>query len=564
MIRHRAAAPSPSRCPEMPRGGFGLVTLLTALIAVGSARAQAPSGPCRLIFENTDSTRFHSIKDTSGAYTTYIGAGVIAHCPLQNLTLISDSAEYYGGQHLMYMINHVHYIEPRADVHADRGTYYEIDARLIADGHVDAKLPSGTTMVGPHADYLRALPGVRAQAQLTAIGRPHMNLVQRDSTGTPSEPVGVDANTIVSLNDSLVFASGKVDIDRSDVDAHGDSAYMDQGIEFMRLMREPWIHGKRNRPFTLRGFVIDLYSHLHQLQRVKSYANADAVSQELHLISDTIDLRMVEGKLIRSYAWGPHRAHAITTDRDDLADSIDAMLPGQVLRQVRSIRKAFAQSTPDTLKIKSKEKDWMRGDTIIAYFDSTQVDSAKRTQGDSAKRPAPPRAHPGSTPGDTTPGDSTQEQAQPDVRTVVGIVQAQAFYQMPPKDKCADRPALNYTRGHKITINLEHKDVHTVYVVDSAQGVYLEPIMDDTLAPTDSVVGKNGRKTAKPRPKPKHKAACVDSTAKDSTGAKRDSTGVAPAPTISAPSKPPPSPAPGEPIDVDSVPAAPPPQRPKP
>jgi hypothetical protein len=419
------------------------------------------------------------------------------------------------------MINRVHYIEPRADVHADRGQYYEVDARLIADGHVDAKLPSGTTMLGPHADYLRALAGVRDQAQLTATGRPHMNLVQRDSNGVPSEPVGVDANTIVSLNDSLVFATGKVDIDRSDVDAHGDSAYMDQGIEFMRLMREPLIHGKRHRPFTLRGVVIDLYSHLHQLRRVKSYAEADAVSQELHLVSDTIDLRLDEGKLNRAYAWGPKRAHAVTTDRDDLADSIDAMLPGQVLRQVRSIRKAFAQSIPDTVKIKSKEKDWMRGDTIYAYFDSTQTDSMRRA--DSLRRRT--AAHPGSG-----PGDSTEDQPQPDVKTVVGIVEAQAFYQMPPKDRCADRPALNYTRGHRITINLEQKAVKTVFVVDSAQGVYLEPIMDDTLAPSDSVVGKNGKRTAKPRPKPKHQKTCVDST-----GAKRDSTGAAPIGTPAAP-----------------------------
>jgi hypothetical protein len=446
----------------------------------------------------------------------------------------------------MYMINHVHYIEPRADVHADRGTYYEIDARLIADGNVHAVLPSGTTMNGPHADYLRALPGVRSQAQLTAIGRPHMNLVQRDSNGVPSEPVGVDANTIVSLNDSLVFASGKVDIDRSDLDAHGDSAYMDQGIEFMRLMYQPYIHGKKHRPFTLHGVVIDLYSHLHELKRVKSYAEADAVSQELHLVSDTIDLRMIQGKLIRAYAWGPKRAHAITTDRDDLADSIDAMLPGQVLRQVRSIRKAYAQSTPDTAQIKNaKEKDWMKGDTIIAYFDSTKVDSAPR-----------PVAHPGST-----PGDSTEDQPQPDVKTVVGIVEAQSFYQMKPKDRCADRPALNYTRGHKITINLEKKEVQTVFVVDSAQGVYLEPVMDDSLAPTDSVVGRNGKKTAKPRPKPKHQKskACADSlkadslkadsAKRDSTAVKRDSSGTAGAPT---PPPGTPAPPPSQPMEIDS------------
>ena len=466
---------------------------------------------------------------------------------MQNLTLISDSAEYYGGQHLMYMINHVHYIEPRADVHADRGTYYEVDARLIAgmarrrqasEWHDNDWPPRRLPARVARRTRPGAVDGHRPAAHEPRPARLY---------GQPSEPVGVDANTIVSLNDSLVFASGKVDIDRSDVDAHGDSAYMDQGIEFMRLMEQPWIHGKKHRPFTLRGYVIDLYSHLRQLERVKSYAEADAISQELHLISDTIDLRLADGKLNRAYAWGPKRAHAITTDRDDLADSIDAMLPGQVLRQVRSIRKAYAQSTPDTVKFKSKEKDWMRGDTIIAYFDSTQADSAKH-----APRPV---ARPGSTPGDSRPGSGAAR------RTVRSWASSgPGLLSMPPKDKCADRPALNYTRGHKITINMEHKEVHTVFVVDSAQGVYLEPVMDDTLAPSDSVMGKNGRKVAKKAPKPKHKSGCVDST-----GVKKDSTAAtSPAPTISAPSKSSPNPAPGEPIDVDSLPIAPPPPRGKP
>jgi len=481
-------------------GARGVAALLVALAAAAltgrAVGAQAPSGPCQLIFENTPNTRLVSVKLPSGRYNSYIGGGVISHCPTQNLTLISDSAEYYGDQRLLYMIDHVHYIEPRADVHADRGTYYELDARLIADGHVDAKLPSGTTMTGPHADYLRALPGVRSEAQLTAIGRPHMNLVQRDSAGVPSPPVGVDANTIVSLNDSLVFANGKVDIDRTDVDAHGDSAYMDQGTEFMRLMRDPVIHGKRNRPFTLKGVQIDIFSHLHELQRVKSYAKADAVSQELHLVSDTIDLRMTNDKLERAYAWGPSRAHAITPDRDILSDSIDAMLPGQVLRQVRAIFKAYAQSTPDTVKVKSKEKDWMRGDTIIAYFDST------------SPPPPPPARQAGSA-----PGDSTTEQSQPEVKTVVALRHAQAFYQMAPKDKCADRPALNYTRGRVITANLVDRQIHTIFVVDSAQGVYLEPIVEDTLTPVDTVVDKFGHKTTKARKQTRRKkGVCGDST----------------------------------------------------
>jgi hypothetical protein len=457
---------------------------VAGLLIAGSARAQAgPSGPCRLIFENTPTTRLHSVKLPSTKYNTYIGGGVIAHCPVQNLTLISDSAESYGDEQLLYMIDHVHYIEPRADVHSDRATYYEVDARLIADGHVHAKLPSGTTMTGKHVDYLRAVPNVRAQALMTATLRPHMNLVQRDSTGKPTEPVGVDANTIVSQNDSLIFASGVVDIVRSDVDAHGDSAYMDQGTEFTRLMRQPVIHGRKGRPFTLRGIVIDLYSHQRQLQRTVAYTKGDAVSQELHLMSDTIDLRTVDDKLERAYAWGPSRAHAITPDRDILADSIDAHLPNQVLRQVRSIRKAYAQSTPDTTKIRTKEKDWMKADTIIAYFDST--DTIRVPDSTSVPKPGG---------GVSSAQDTTRETAQPEVRTVVGIKDARAFYQMAPKDTTLRRPALNYTRGRLITIHMLHKAVQLVTVVDSAQGVYMEPVVPDTGDTTGLKKGKKGKK----------------------------------------------------------------------
>jgi hypothetical protein len=418
------------------------------------------------VFENTDSTRGTAVKLPSGKYNTFLGHGVIAHCPTQNLTLISDSAESYEEQGVMYAIGHVHYTEPRAKMDADRAWYYQIDARLIADGNVVARTPSGSVMHAPHADYLRALPGVRAQAQMTATGRPHLDLVQHDSLGRPEPPVGVDANTIVSVNDSLIYASGRVDIDRVDVDAHGDSAYLDQGTEFMRLMGfkgQPVIHGKQSRPFTLHGDVIDLYSKQRQLQRVKAYARGDAVSRELHLWSDTIDLRVTNKQLERAYAWGPSRARANTGERDILADSIDAMLPGQVLRQVRSVGKAFAQSVPDTIKIKSKDKDWMKGDTIIAYFDSTS-------------KPAP--------------ADSNH---QPEVKTVVALGHAQSLYQMPPKDKRAKVPALNYVRGHDIAIELAARTVQTVTVKDSVSGVMLEPIVEDTLKTKRDSTGAPGR-----------------------------------------------------------------------
>ena len=138
----------------------------------------------------------------------------------------------------------------------------------------------------------------------------------------------------------------------------------------------------------MRGSVIDIYSSNHELQRVVAKQNADAVSQDLHLTSDTIDLRLTDKQLSRAYAWGPSRAHATTPERDVLADSLDVIMPHQLVREMRAIRKAYATSVPDTTKIKSKERDWMKGDTILAEFDSTQSSaqaSSGPTQGAAAR-----------------------------------------------------------------------------------------------------------------------------------------------------------------------------------
>ena len=104
----------------------------------------------------------HSVKLPSGKYNTFSGGRVIAHCTNEvGVRLKSDSAEYYDAEGLLYLIGHVHYTDPRAVIDAHHMTYFVQTERLLADTNVVAVLPSGTTMHGPHADYLRSIPGLR-------------------------------------------------------------------------------------------------------------------------------------------------------------------------------------------------------------------------------------------------------------------------------------------------------------------------------------------------------------------------------------------------------------------
>jgi hypothetical protein len=552
--------------------------LMLLLVSVGarSASPQRPgqqpgTGACILDLEETPTNHISSIRLPNGLYNSYIGGGVVAHCRGQGNTIKADSAEHYDETNILYLIGHVHYTEPRIKVDSDHMTYYQLEGRLIAEGHVFAVMPTGTTMRGPWAEYLRVIPGLRSVAHMTATGRPHLHLAQGDTTARPpdtararsdstvADTAGIDANRIVMEGDSMVYAAGQVIILRSDLKATSDSATFDNGTGFARLLRTPLIEGTESKhPFTLRGSVIDIYSSNHQLQRVVAKQNGDAVSQDLHLTSDTIDLRLTDKQLSRAYAWGPARAHATTPERDILADSLDVIMPGQLVREVRAIRKAYATSVPDTIKIKSKDRDWMKGDTILAQFDSTS--NSAQTSSGTQPAAAPRTSNRGGRGGSAADSSAVAQRqqsappaprdtsAEPAIKTLTAFTDARALYQLPPKDRHSTKPALNYVRGRVITIAFENRQVHTVTVLDSAAGLYLEPATDsaaaDSARATRKAAGDSAR-AAKRRAKARKK------------GAPAPATPAAPAAPADS-SAPPPAPAPasGPPSSGETVPRA--------
>jgi hypothetical protein len=405
----------------------------------------APSGRCDLLVTpNTDSTHFTSVRLPSGQYNNFVGGGVTGHCPVQQITLIADSAEWFGDLHMWHLVGRVHYTEPRLTMDSDVATYFLTDEHLLAEGNVRTLLPSGTTLNGPRVEYYRAAPKIRTVARMIAPGRPTINVIEKDSTGKASPPTKVIANTVVMDGDSLVYASQKVEITRTDVIATGDSAWMNSQTQFARLMRKPRIVSRSGKKFVLYGQVIDLFGKEHRLERVLSMGKAKSVSDSATITADTIDFRMADGLLQRAYAWGTSRAHAVNPQYDIVADSIDLRMPGQRTREIRALRKAFAQSLPDTARLHTKERDWMRGDTITALFDST-----------------PP------APGDTS--------TQPQMRQLVARGSAQSFYQIAAKDSGVVGPAINYVKGRDISIAFANRQVQVVDIREQAQGVYLEP-----------------------------------------------------------------------------------------
>jgi len=480
-----------------------LMAVLAAALA-GTVGAQAVGGRCNIeLRPANDSVRLTTTASSpNGPRNVFIGGRVEARCLNQDVRLLADSAEWYQQAQVLYLLGNVRYSEPRVRVSSDQMNYFQADERLLATGNVDATLPSGSVMRGPQATYYRAVKGLRPSARLEAVQRPRLWLAQRDSTGRIGEPVQMTANQITTDNDSLVYAGGKVEITRSDLDARSDSAFLDSGRELARLMVQPVIIGKGARGYTLRGRQVELYTRNRIVQRVLAQAEARVTSEDLLLTSDTIDLRVDRNKAQAAYIWGASRARAISPDRDLIADSLAVRMPDQQLREVRAFRNAVATTMPDTATVRTGEKDWLKGDTIFAFFDSTSrgagaaapvrpsAPSAAASKPANRGRARPARADTALVTVPAAPGAATSADSavvKPQLKELQSIGHASSRYQVSAQGSTPARPGINYARGDRITVVMDSTGVSKVQIDEHAVGVYLEPLLD--AVPTDSLPG---------------------------------------------------------------------------
>ena len=439
------------------------VLLAAASLVVPAIASAQERERCVLNREQHVGTHTTTTKTASGQYNTFIGGGVIVECPGKELTLTSDSLETYGDDGKIFLVGSVHYSEPRLKLTSDFLTYYQRDDRAVATGSVDAKLPNGSTLKGPVAEYLRAGPS-RPLARLYATQRPTITIVQKDSAGQTSPPTTVIGNNVTMIGDSLVYAGGTVTVSREDVTAFGDSMDLDSGREVVVMMRGPRIQGKKDRPYQLSGERIEMTSKNRKLERVFAKGRARATSEDMTLASDSIQLRVANDLLQRAIAWGPGRARATSSTQRLLSDSIDVDMPEQRMREMHAVRGALAEGQPDTTRFHADTLDWMRGDTIVAHFDQ-----------------APDSSH------------------SARLKEIVALGHARSFHHLAPADSGVKEAAINYVVGREIVVAMKEQKVSKVTVIEQASGVYVEPKSAAARA-ADSARTKAGTATKNPAP----------------------------------------------------------------
>ncbi len=415
------------------------------------------SRECVLDFsESPPESRLLSSLVGEGVRNTYIGGGVVARCQGDQQVIRADSAEQYENAGLLNLYGNVVFDDPgKLRVTSMTASYFTGEEKLVAYENVVATdIPTGSTFTGPMIEYYRAT-AARPESRLYAPQRPTLNLVERDSTGATGPPVIISANQFEARGDTGIVGWGSVQINREFIQAEADSASFDKFTERARLIRNAFIFSRDSvQPFRLVGDSIDLFSTNRVLERIVAIHRAQATSNDVVMRAERVEMTLDSQKVNRAWAFGAGRSYVETTQQSLEADSMEILMPAQVLRQVNAVGKALAFGTPDTLRISNPERDVLVGDTIIAEFDTSTV--------------AP----------DTSPSSI--------IRQVTAILEASAKYQLPSNRGRFCPPAINYVRGQRVVVAFDSGTVQTVTVDSQASGVYLEPLIEPARDSSDS------------------------------------------------------------------------------
>jgi hypothetical protein len=427
--------------------------LLALLLAPVSAAAQ--SERCTFQIDNVD--RQGSVMETSRGTNYFAGGNVRLSCRGTQITMRSDSVASYGGS-VVQFIGRVQYRDSTITMDADRGTYYKAGERWEARGRVNTtNLSNGSTLTGPMLDYFRVVRGVRDTTEMYATGRPRIRYATEDSAADrPAEPYVIVADRVRFKGNDRIWAGGKVTVDRSDFAARSDSLRLDtgKGSDGTLLGGNPSLRGIGADSFNVTGNRIDLTLDRRDLTYLISKGNAHAVSREWDLVADTIALDINQRKLEQTLAWGDKIRPSATSPAYALkADSLALDTPGQRLQEVRGFGKAWLGGMVHEA---SKDRDWMRGDTVVARFTARDSASASRS-----------------------------------VLSRIEARQAAQSYHLEPNRRFPARPSVNYARGDVIIVTLKGDTIRTVDRVDirgKVDGIQLEATGDTAAAaPADSV-----------------------------------------------------------------------------
>ncbi len=406
-----------------------------ALIGAGASPAAAQfSRTCNPVLQSAGEGRHYDMG--GGRVHQFLRGGVIIRCAGQNTIIRSDSLAWYPELDRLEFVGSVRFRDSVTVLDAASARYFPSDERLEAFGSVRLEdTRSGSILTGPQLTYYREAPGLRDTAELFAIRRP---TVEYRSRRRRSEAAYVIRGERVRLRGgSLAWAAGDVTIDRDDLAAKGDSAALDLDGGGGVLVGKAEARGRDSTGYTIRGRRIAFGLVDDALTWVQAQGEGEAMSAEWRAVGDTIQFDIDDDRLQGGTVWGSGtRPRAISAEQTIQGDSLALDAPDQVLTEIRAFGRARATTMVDSV---AGIQDWLEGDSLVAKF-----------------------------------GD--HESGERGLWLLRARGNARSLYHVYPESG-DDPPAINYARGRQISAYFVDDELDRVDIVDQADGLYLEPIV---------------------------------------------------------------------------------------
>lgn len=434
-------------------------TLIFLLAFAVTARAQTNS--CQLI----DSRQLNSI--AQGA-VTYVG-GPVFSCS-NGTRIAADSAIIVKATNRADFIGNVRFNEAERSLTSQYAQYISAERRLMAQQDVVlVDKANGSTLRGLSLNYLQAAPNRASRIDVHA-GRPRAVIVRQAAAPNPTARVDttiIDADRMQIEGENVFRGWGNVDVRRGTMKSNSAFAEFDQNGSYMRLYGQARVETDTMK---LRADSIDAdLLNRDEFKEIRARRDAKLEAEAGDIEAPRLRIMFAEGEVERLIAVGGKRindaAPQATSKSEDfslVADSIDARTPGQQIREVIAIGTALGERTADTTDAKMPDliaKDWVRGDTVQAYF---TTDTVRATV---TPRPA------GGT-GTVAAADTVRQVLE---RIIAKGSPASSTYRLREIVNDTAEISVNYLTAKSIDVRFSDGEVDRVNASGDIRGIYLQP-----------------------------------------------------------------------------------------
>jgi hypothetical protein len=470
-----------ARAALRSRAPFVLLIALCMLLALPRA---ATAQNCTLL----QSGDTHITNQGTPQQLVYVTVPVVS-CP-GGRRISATQAYISEASGTIQLMGNVQFQDSARTLTSTNATYFSRLQRLSATGDVVLTHRTTNSVIRSHqVEYLEATPQRQSLVQAMG-GRPRAVLRQagqRDSTV-------LDAQQIDIIADERLRGTGDAVLVRDSLRA---LAYIIDYSERAGVLNMSGLLTRIELPtYTLVGDSITArLREGEQIEEVLSRHNATLEADEMNVRSGAIRLFFDEEGVSRMVAmrWEPV-AGAVRADQSRVvneqfsmvADSIDVLAPQQLLREAVAVGTAYVERvTPDSIRALLPEtdaeiarfiaNDWMRGDTVRAFFvaaggeavTAAAVAAATALPDTAAAAPAVAPAVGGTAPGN---GERVME------RLYAAGAPAQAMHRMHPENAEPNaKLSIAYLVGRHVEVTFTEGVVSLVTASEDVRGVYLQP-----------------------------------------------------------------------------------------